>query len=98
MSAANFCAKANLCSDYICNSVGNRAWTEVMEWPGQADYQSASMQNFKLEDDGTVVGAFKSSGNLTYVDVFNAGHMVPFNQPVASLDMVNRWTSGQWVH
>lgn len=24
------------------------------------------------------------------------GHMVPFDQPEASLDMLNRWISGEW--
>jgi cathepsin A (carboxypeptidase C) len=26
-----------------------------------------------------------------------AGHMVPYNQPEASLDMLNRWLGGEWV-
>jgi cathepsin A (carboxypeptidase C) len=82
-------------ADFICNWLGNKAWTEALEWPGQAKYKDASMKDLKV--DGDVVGAVKSSGNFTFLKIHAAGHMVPYDQPKASLSMLNRWLSGEWV-
>ena len=76
--------------------LGNLAWTEALEWPGKKAYNSAKLQDFKLLADGSKVGSFKTSGNFTFVKIVDAGHMVPYNQPEASLDMLNRWIAGEW--
>jgi cathepsin A (carboxypeptidase C) len=81
-------------TDFICNYLGNRAWTEALEWSGKREYNDADVQD--LTCDGRKTGAVKSSGNLTYMNIFNAGHMVPMDQPEASLDFFNRWISGEW--
>jgi cathepsin A (carboxypeptidase C) len=82
-------------ADFICNWLGNKAWTEALEWPGQAKYKKAELVDLKV--DGKVVGAVKSSGNFTFLKIHAAGHMVPYDQPDASLSMLNRWLSGEWV-
>ncbi|KAF2663842.1 carboxypeptidase Y-like protein A [Microthyrium microscopicum] len=82
-------------ADFICNWLGNKGWTEALEWPGQANYQSASMKDLKV--DGDKVGAVKTSGNFTFIQIHAAGHMVPYDQPKASLSMLNRWLSGEWT-
>ncbi|KAK1139932.1 hypothetical protein N8T08_011009 [Aspergillus melleus] len=38
-------------ADYICNWLGNKAWTEVLEWPGQAKYASATLKDLKVEQN-----------------------------------------------
>ncbi|KAK5019284.1 carboxypeptidase Y-like protein A [Cryomyces antarcticus] len=83
-------------ADFICNWLGNKAWTEALEWPGQKAYNKVPMSNLLLSDDGTKIGAVKSSGNFTFLRMHGAGHMMPHDQPVASLDMFNRWLSGEW--
>jgi len=45
----------------------------------------------------TTIGSVKSSGNFTFVKLNGGGHMIPYNQPVAALDMVNRWIGGEWT-
>jgi cathepsin A (carboxypeptidase C) len=50
-----------------------------------------------LKLDGKKFGEVKSSGNFTFMDVFAAGHMVPMDQPEASLDFYNRWLGGEWM-
>ncbi|KAJ7314342.1 Alpha/Beta hydrolase protein [Mycena albidolilacea] len=40
---------------------------------------------------GVVRSAGDGAGNVTYLTVFEAGHMVPHDQPEAALDMLNRW-------
>jgi len=84
-------------ADYICNWLGNRAWTEALEWPGQKAYVKASYDDLTLSSDSEkTIGSVKSAGNFTFIRIAGAGHMVPYDQPVASLDFVNRWVSGEW--
>ncbi|KAF2642107.1 carboxypeptidase Y-like protein A [Massarina eburnea CBS 473.64] len=85
-------------ADYICNWLGNKAWTEALEWPGQKDYAKADMKDLLLGGDGKKIGQVKSSGNFTFMRLHAGGHMVPYDQPEASSDMVKRWLAGEfWV-
>jgi cathepsin A (carboxypeptidase C) len=84
-------------ADFICNWLGNRAWTDALEWPGQKAFQKAETKDLTLADDkSTKTGTVKSSGNFTFMRIFGAGHMVPMDQPEASLDFYNRWLGGEW--
>lgn len=80
--------------DYICNWLGNKAWSKALEWSGKDSFNEASVTNWYSSSDGAHAGTAQSNGKLTFLRVFNAGHMVPFDQPSNSLDMVNRWISG----
>ncbi|TAQ83628.1 hypothetical protein B7494_g8049 [Chlorociboria aeruginascens] len=82
-------------ADFICNTLGNHAWTEKLEWPGQKSFNDAKMRSLKL-DSGDDTGEYKTSGNLTFMNIHAAGHMVPMDQPEASLDFLNRWLGGEW--
>ncbi|KAF2442662.1 hypothetical protein P171DRAFT_415748 [Karstenula rhodostoma CBS 690.94] len=83
-------------ADYICNWLGNKAWTEALEWPGQKDYTKAEFKDLKLGGDGKKIGQVKSSGNFTFMRLHAGGHMVPYDQPAASADMLTRWLSGEF--
>ncbi|MCJ1311540.1 hypothetical protein MMC25_005213 [Agyrium rufum] len=85
-------------ADYICNWLGNHAWTEALEWPGQKSFNKLSLEPLTLAgaSDGKETGQVKSHGNFTFMRLFGAGHMVPYNQPEASLDFLNRWIGGEW--
>jgi len=83
-------------ADFICNWLGNQAWSLALEWPGQKDFQKASVKNLEL-DNGDKYGKVRhGGGNLTFMQIFGAGHMVPMDQPEASLDFYNRWLGGEW--
>lgn len=69
---------------------------EVLEWPGQKSYNKAELKDLKLGGDGSKIGSVKSSGHFTFIRLHAGGHMVPHDQPAASLDMLNRWLSGEW--
>ncbi|KAM3555280.1 hypothetical protein MY1884_005685 [Beauveria asiatica] len=81
-------------ADYICNWLGNRAWVKALEWPGKAAFNQAPVQPLKLGCSGKEYGNVTHSGNLNFMQIFGAGHMVPEDQPVSSLDFFNRWI---WV-
>jgi cathepsin A (carboxypeptidase C) len=84
-------------ADFICNWLGNLAWTNALEWPGQAKYAKAELKDLKLKADGSNIGSVKSSGNFTFLRLHAGGHMVPYDQPAASLDMLDRWLAGEWI-
>ena len=84
-------------ADFICNWLGNLAWTMELEWPGQKSYVKAPLKDLELLDDGSKIGVVKSASNFTFMRLHAGGHMVPYDQPVASLDMLNRWLAGEWI-
>ena len=82
--------------DYICNWLGNRAWVDALEWEESESYANATTEDWIRKIDGGKAGTVRSNGKLTFARVYDAGHMVPFDQPESSLDMVNRWIGGDF--
>merc|ERR1719373_383837 len=72
--------------DFICNWYGNREWVEAMEWSGGDAYRQLNYTIWSV--DGSQAGQYKSVGNLTFLPVNAAGHMVPMDQPKNSLEML----------
>ena len=62
--------------DFICNWMGGLAWTEALEWKGYEEYNKAPVRKWNTNKNG---GATKSYKSLTFLRVFNAGHMVPMD-------------------
>ncbi|KAG7827867.1 hypothetical protein KL920_004117 [Ogataea angusta] len=81
--------------DFICNWLGNQAWSNELPWSGHDDFESAELYNLTL-NDGTTVGEVKNAGKFTFARMFDGGHMVPYDQPESSLAMVNRWIAGDY--
>ena len=79
--------------DFICNWLGNKAWALEMEWPGRGDFNTAFDAPWTL--DGKEVGKVRSYGGFSFVQVYDAGHMVPMDQPKAALDMLNKFIHPQ---
>lgn len=83
-------------ADFICNYMGNHAWTEALEWPGKEEFNAAQTKSLHHLQTGNKTGTVKSAGNFTFLTVHQAGHMVPYDQPEGSLDFFNRWIGGEW--
>lgn len=79
--------------DYICNWLGNKAWTKAMEWDGKDDFNKAPDNDWQVA--GKTVARLRTAHNFNFMQVFEAGHMVPMDQPAASLAMVNAFISGK---
>lgn len=62
-------------------------WTNQLEWSGQSQFQQANYTQF--ESNGESNGEYKNFENFTFLRVYNAGHMVPMDQPAVALDMIN---------
>ena len=79
--------------DYICNWLGNQAWTRELEWPHKADFNAAKVTPWNV--DGKQAGTIQTSDGFSFLRVFDAGHMVPRDQPAAALAMLNAFISGE---
>lgn len=78
--------------DFICNWLGNQAWVRQLQWSG-----STGMANAKVEPwlvDGKEAGQKFNYEHFTFLRVYNAGHMVPYDQPKNSLAMFNKYING----
>ncbi|OSD05705.1 carboxypeptidase C [Trametes coccinea BRFM310] len=85
-------------ADMACNYIGNERWIEQLESKFHEEFAKTSKQPWVTLDKGEVAGWVRAAGgdgftagNVTYVQVHAAGHMVPFDQPEASLDLISRW-------
>lgn len=85
-------------ADFICNWLGNKAWTEALEYPEHEKYKAAETKDLRLDGTkkGRKIGDVKSHGNFTFMRIHAAGHMVPLDQPEASLEFFNRWLAKEW--
>ncbi|KAK0551074.1 hypothetical protein OC845_002323, partial [Tilletia horrida] len=79
--------------DWICNWVGNKKWLFEMEWSGKEKFLAA--KNYQWVVDGKEAGETQSAAGLTWATVLGAGHMVPYDKPVESKNMLYRWLNGE---
>mmetsp|Transcript_58376 Transcript_58376/g.92782 ORF Transcript_58376/g.92782 Transcript_58376/m.92782 type:complete len:463 (+) Transcript_58376:66-1454(+) len=80
--------------DFICNWLGNQAWSLALPWKGQSQFNTTTpvAWNVNGKEAGTIRQA-KGLTNFTFVRVYEAGHMVPMDQPPAALQLVNQFIS-----
>ncbi|RLN53305.1 hypothetical protein BBJ29_000470 [Phytophthora kernoviae] len=77
----------------LCNNLGVGRIIDRLAWTDTAKYRVAKRQPWFV--DNQVAGLVKSAGNMSYVVVLNAGHLVPADQPEASLDMIRRFVNNE---
>jgi cathepsin A (carboxypeptidase C) len=75
--------------DYICNYLGNQAWTYSLDWNGGNQFRKATPHDWKG------VGLARTAGDFTFLQVYDAGHMVPSDQPQVALDMIKTFISNE---
>ncbi|ORX63371.1 peptidase S10, serine carboxypeptidase [Linderina pennispora] len=80
-------------ADWICNWYGNKAWSLKLDWSGKDGFSGADDTEWNV--DSEQAGEARTFENFTFLRVFGAGHMVPYDQPKNSLDMINRWLDGK---
>lgn len=80
--------------DLICSHVGTESLIHNMEWNGAKGFELspgvwAPRQDWTYE--GEAAGYYQEARNLTYVLFYNASHMVPFDYPRRTRDMLDRF-------
>jgi len=83
--------------DLNCNLWGVDQYLDLLDWPYQKEFYTAPRVLWNVQ--GQLAGYARSLGNLkgpslTNLIVRNAGHEVPFFQPVNSLDLFKRFITG----
>lgn len=62
---------------------------EALQWQGKKGYNNAKYEDWTV--NGKKAGVYKTYENLSFLQVYGAGHMVPMDQPVNSLSFVRDW-------
>lgn len=76
-------------TDYICNFIGNLLWVKSLKWNGREAFHAAPEVEFRVGERWG--GSVRTSGPLSFVRIYNAGHMVPRDQPEVALYMLNHF-------
>lgn len=80
--------------DLICNHVGTESLIKNMEWNGGSGFETAPGVYAPIRDwsfEGEPAGTYQQARNLTYVVFYNSSHMVPFDYPRRTRDMLDRF-------
>jgi len=87
-------------ADSMCNYLGQERWVTDFDNVYHSEFSSSVPIPWIVAETGKIAGEVRSAGgdgftagNVTFVTVHEAGHMVPFDQPEAALDMINKWIS-----
>ena len=75
-------------ADYICNWFGGQAVSLQVGYTHSAEFRAAGYAPFVV--DGTEYGQVRQYGNFSFMTIYEAGHEVPFYQPLASLELFRR--------
>ncbi|KAF5386835.1 hypothetical protein D9615_002016 [Tricholomella constricta] len=85
-------------ADMMCNYIGNERWVEQLDSKFHKEFSATKSVPWITAHSGKLAGEVRAAGgagftagNVTFVNVFEAGHMVPFDQSEAALDLFTRW-------
>ncbi|KAJ7696129.1 serine carboxypeptidase [Mycena olivaceomarginata] len=85
-------------ADMMANYMGNERWVENLDTKFKSQFAAAEGQPWSVPGSNEIAGQARSAGsgdgrggNITFVTVFEAGHMVAHDQPAAALDLFTRW-------
>jgi carboxypeptidase C (cathepsin A) len=73
-------------------------WIDQLTWSGTDELRQAPRTIWKVaESDQEIAGYIKTANNNRFflATIRNAGHVVPYDQPRASLDLLQRFLTGQ---
>lgn len=80
--------------DLICNHVGTEELINNMVWSGGKGFEIAANTWAPRRDwtfEGEAAGIYQEARNLTYILFYNSSHMVPFDYPRRTRDMLDRF-------
>ncbi|KAL8760184.1 MAG: hypothetical protein Q9199_000206 [Rusavskia elegans] len=75
-------------ADYICNWFGGEAVSLAVNYTHKEQFAAAGYTPFIV--DGDEYGEVREYGNFSFLRIYEAGHEVPFYQPLASLEFFRR--------
>ncbi|KAI0086931.1 serine carboxypeptidase [Irpex rosettiformis] len=69
--------------------IGVDKMLQLLDWTGKDAFRAADTRQWEV--DGRVAGLIQSAERLTFVTIDGAGHMVPYDKPKESLELIGRW-------
>jgi len=75
-------------NDLVCNHVRNEVVLRKLRWSGAEEWSLAPRYAWHVQLDRPPAGFVQEMGNLLFLKIPNAGHMVPLDQPEISLEMM----------
>ena len=81
--------------DFVCNWIGNKAWTIALDWPSHDAFDAAPDTPWAAAVSENAAGLARAAGGLTFLQVYEAGHLVPMDQPDVALSMLNTFTAAK---
>jgi carboxypeptidase C (cathepsin A) len=81
--------------DMTTNMVGTELLLNRMAWSGASNWTDAPRGTWIVPTTNYQGGWAKEYGALTFLVVYNSGHMVPYNQPKPSYDLLLRFLRGE---
>lgn len=80
-------------ADWICNYMGGFAVANAVTYSQSSTFKAAALKSYTVA--GKAGGLFKTAGNLSWLQVFGAGHEVPFYQPALAFQAFKQTLSKQ---
>ncbi|KAF4320179.1 hypothetical protein JM18_003130 [Phytophthora kernoviae] len=77
-------------ADFIVNWMGCKAWTLELPWSKHEEFAAAEDKDWIV--DGKKAGKLRQVGPFTFQQVYEAGHMVPLDQPKNALELLKSFT------
>jgi carboxypeptidase D len=80
--------------DLICNHIGTEELINNMQWNGGRGFEISPGTWAPRHDwtfEGEAAGIYQEARNLTYILFYNSSHMVPFDYPRRTRDMLDRF-------
>eukprot|EP00397_Hematodinium_sp_SG-2012_P029702 GEMP01031405.1.p1 GENE.GEMP01031405.1~~GEMP01031405.1.p1 ORF type:complete len:474 (-),score=126.58 GEMP01031405.1:694-2115(-) len=78
--------------DYICNWLGNKKWALQLGYNGHDEFVKAEDKPYEV--NGKAAGRLRTAKGFSFLQVYQAGHMVPLDQPEAAVQMLNQFIAG----
>lgn len=75
-------------ADYICNWFGGEAVSNQLQFRNTKEFAKTGYVPFVVE--GAEYGSVREYGNFSFLRIYEAGHEVPYYQPLASLEYFRR--------
>jgi len=68
--------------------MGGENFSNHLDWRGNCKFKYSKYVPWKD------YGEYRQLDNFVFLKVFNAGHMVPHDQPKVALEMLQKWIGG----
>jgi len=83
-------------ADYICNWFGGQAVSLNLNYTHSEQFRQAGYAPMTV--DGVQYGESREYGNFSFTRIYEAGHEVPYYQPVAALALFQRTIQGLAIY